>query len=357
VLIIGTIVITNQMDYFQNKSLGFNKEAIISVPVPDNRNLNYETLRSRLIENTGINGVSFASSSISSPNRWLSPISFMDQGVKEEFNVDVKFADEQYLKTNELELLAGRNYLKADTIREVVVNEALIRKMGITDPQDAIGRHVSVWDRHEAPIVGVVKDFHLASFHEDIGPCLIATRANSYRVASIRLSPQRMNDALAHVEQVWASAFPDYLFDYEFLDQTIARYYAEEQKIAGLFNIFSGIAITISCLGLLGLISYITAQRTKEMGVRKVLGASTVQITLLYFKEFASLVLLAFLIAAPLAWFVMNEWLQNFRYAVEVGPGIFILAAGVSLAIAAITVGYQSVQAARSNPIKNLRID
>ncbi|QHT69224.1 FtsX-like permease family protein [Rhodocytophaga rosea] len=356
VLIIGTLVVTSQMDYFQNKSLGFTKDAVLTVPLPGAQNLNFETMRSELKANPGVEEVSFSNLSISSAANQRTFFTFAKKGgAVESFVTSLKFGDEHFLEMHQVKLLAGRNFIKSDTIREFVVNEAMLRQLGIKSPEEAIGQYINLYDRIKAPIVGVVSDFHVTSLRENIDAVLMASSNRSYRTANIKLNATQMKEGITHVEQVWTKKYPEHVFSYQFLDQTIANFYREEQKTSALFRIFSGIAIFIGCLGLFGLISFITAQKTKEVGIRKVLGASATNITLLFFKEFAFLVVIAFLIAAPIAYYVMNSWLENFEYQVEVGVGVFIIAVGISLVIAACTVGYQSVKAALANPIKSLR--
>jgi ABC-type antimicrobial peptide transport system permease subunit len=312
-------------------------------------------MRSALTAHPGIAKVSFSNLSVSSEGRQRTPFSYAKNGAVEEFITDVKFGDEQYLETYKLKVLAGRNYLQSDSIREFVVNEALIKQLGIKTPEEAIGQTISLYGQIDAPIVGVVADFHVTSLHESIEACILAPNRRSYRTVNIKLNVAQMKEALTHVEKVWTRQYPENVFRYQFIDQTIASFYEEEQKTASLFKIFAGIAIFIGCLGLFGLISFITTQKTKEVGIRKVLGASAANITLLFFKEFALLVVVAFLIAAPVAYYVMSNWLQNFQYSIPMGAGIFLAAIAASLLIAALTVSYQSVKAALANPIKSLR--
>jgi putative ABC transport system permease protein len=355
VLIIGTIVVASQMEYFRTKSLGFDKETVVTVPLAGTRNLNFETMRSELTAHPGVASVSFSNLSISSTGRQRTAFSYARNGAVEDFVTDVKFGDEQYLELYKLKLLAGRNYLKGDTIKEFVVNEALIRQLGFKNPGEAIGQQIALYGEIHAPVVGVVADFHVTSLRESIEPCILTTSARDYQTINIKLDAIGLKEALTHVEKVWTKQYPEDIFRYEFLDQTIAGFYREEQKTASLFKIFAGIAIFIGCLGLFGLISFITTQKTKEVGIRKVLGASAAHITMLFFKEFALLVLIAFLIAAPVAYHLMSRWLENFQYSIPLGAGIFLIAITVSLLIAALTVSYQSIKAALANPVKSLR--
>jgi ABC-type antimicrobial peptide transport system permease subunit len=207
------------------------------------------------------------------------------------------------------------------------------------------------------PIVGVVKDFHSRPLQEEIRPCLLAAHRRIYEEAGIKIEAAGMKEALAHIEKVWSATFPEFVYSFEFLDERIANFYQEEQKISQLFRAFTAIAIFIGCIGLFGLISFMAAQRTKEIGVRKVLGASVQNILLLFSREFALLIGAAFLVAAPVAYFVMQNWLEDFAYRISIGAGVFALALGVTLLIAAFTVGYRATKAALANPVEALRYE
>jgi ABC-type antimicrobial peptide transport system permease subunit len=207
------------------------------------------------------------------------------------------------------------------------------------------------------PIVGVVQDFHTRPLQEEIRPCLLAARRGAYYEASIKIQTHDIKEALGHIEKAWSAAFPEFVYSYEFLDARIAGFYAEELKMSQLFRAFAAIAIFIGCIGLLGLISFVAAQRTKEIGVRKVLGATVLDILTLFSKEFAALILIAFVVAAPVAYLAMNNWLENFAYRINVGVGVFAATIAATFIIAGVTVGYRAVKAALANPVKALRYE
>jgi hypothetical protein len=277
-------------------------------------------------------------------------------GPEATFASDLKFADTAYIPTYGLKLVAGRNYVASDTVSELVVNATFAKKLGYT-PHDLVGKMFKLGRRPYLPIVGVVQDFHTRPLQEEIRPCLLATLRRTYQEASIKIEAQNMKAALSHVEKVWSATFPEFVYSFEFMDQRLADFYQEEQKMAQLFRAFAGVAIFIGCIGLLGLIAFVSAQRTKEIGVRKVLGATVVDILALISKEFALLIAVAFAVAAPVGYLVMNNWLENFAYRIDLGLGVFVATIAVTLIVAGVTIGYRALKAALANPVEALRYE
>lgn len=356
ILIVGTIVVSSQLNYFKSQDLGFSKEAILTFPIPENDNNSIAMLRGLLTSNENINDFSFANTTPSSDNRWVTNVDMVGSDVEEVY-ADIKIGDEHYPKTYGMKLLAGRFYSESDTIREAVVNETLIRRFGITDPADAIGREVEFWPEYPVPIVGVVKDFHAVSLREEITPVIISTDRKTYYEAGLKVTSDNFPQAISEIEEDWSKVFPDHVFGYEFLDERIGAFYRREAVMSKLFQIFAGIAIFIGCLGLYGLVSFMVAQKTKEIGIRKVLGASVLNILMSFSREFTKLVIIAFFIAAPISYYLMNNWLQDFTYKIEIGVGFFLLAILSSLILAWLTVGYKAIKAAIANPIKALKTE
>ncbi len=354
-LIIGTIVIVSQMHYFRNKPLGFQKEAIITVKLPEADSLKLQTLRHQLIAHPAVEKVSFAVSAPSTPtNNMKSRFTYKNQGEVLKHPMELKFVDGEYIDLYGLKLLAGRKLTDKEVTSAYVVNETLIRQMGLTDPQAAIGKIIEM-PGIPAPIVGVVQDFHVRKLNEEIKPTMLAVLPSVYKEAGIKINLVNRKAALAHIEQVWRKTYPEHLFSYSFLDETIAGFYEKEERILQLFQVFTCVAIFIGCLGLYGLISFITVQRTKEMGIRKVLGASAVSIVALFSQEFIKLVLLANLVAWPLAWWALQSWLQDFHYRIELSWWIFAVAGLSALIMAVLSISLQSVKIAIANPVKALR--
>jgi putative ABC transport system permease protein len=344
------------MRFSKESDLGFNKEAIVMLPVPVKDPARQSTLRSRIEQVAGVSMGSFCYQAPASNSNNNTGLRYDTRTEDEVFSVNMKAADDQYLATFGLKLVAGRSIAKSDTVREFVINETLVRKLNVKSPQEVIGKQLSInGGTITAPIVGVVKDFYNYSFRTDISPVCIMSDVNRYQNYALKVNTAQLSPTLKAIENLWNDTYPEFVYRYEFLDERIADFYALDDIMLQLIQFFAGIAIFIGCLGLYGLISFMAIQKTKEIGVRKVLGASVENILWLFGKEFMRLVFIAFMVAAPLAWWVMNKWLSEFKYKIEIGPGIFTLAIAATLLIAALTVGYRSLRAALMNPVKSLR--
>ena len=357
-LLIATIVAVSQMNFVRNADLGFNKDAVLVLPAySDSAAIGrMQPLKQRLLQNPDIVSVSFASDEASSDNNWPSNFAF-DHKKDENYPVFFKYCDEDYMKTFGLQLLAGRWYTPSDTTHEIIVNETLLKKVGVLDPKQAIGKVMRLGGGEWKPVVGVVKDFKANSLREEVKPLAIMSRRKDYYTVAIKLSLSNLPKTTAQVQKLWEQTYPEYAYTSHFSDETIQRFYRQETQLSLLYKIFAGIAIFISCLGLYGLVSYMAVQKTKEVGVRKVLGATVGNIVVMFSKEFTLLISIAFVIAVPVAWYFMNEWLQNFVYRIHMGVGVFLLAICSSLLIAWITVGYRAIKAALANPVKSLRTE
>jgi len=356
-LMVGTLVVILQMQHVKTLDLGLNPGGVLTVPIPGDTD-RLGTLKNELKEDPNIRSVSFSWTSAISDNQWDSNIRYQQNGETKLLTTDLKFADPEYLSTYGLTLLAGRNYGESDTTKEYVVNEALIHAMGIQRPADALGKMIKLGrNRAPMPIVGVVRDFNSRSLHEAIRPLLLATRLNAYSEIGIKVRAADLHATLAHIEKAWTAMFPEHIFEYQFLDQRIQRFYQQEERVEFLFGLFAPIAILIGCIGLVGLVSFVAARKTKEIGVRKVLGASVPSILVMLSKEFVQLIALAFAVAVPVSYYVMNGWLENFAYRIAIGPLVFLAVFLVTVLIAALTVGYRSIRAATANPVESLRYE
>jgi predicted permease len=357
VLIICTLIVVNQMQYLQKAPWGFNKEAVITLQIPrDSLGVaGVDPFRNRLQSLKSVKNVSFSlSSPASSRENFWNGFSY-DQSTKEEdFQVNLKLTDANYFNTYEMEFVAGRAYVESEDIKEIVVNETLLKKLGVRNSGEAIGKNITLWGK-KYPIVGVVKDFHISSLKQEIAPVLLTTVKNFYWTANIRLQTSDLSPTLKEIENSYKAIYPQSLFEYEFVDEMVANFYREEKKMSNLLKVFVGVAIAISCLGLYGLVSFMAAQKVKEIGIRKVLGASILNIVMLLSKDFLWLVGIAFVIASPIAWYAMNKWLQDFQYSIKIGIGIFALAGLIAFLLAMITVSWQAIKAALANPIKSLK--
>ncbi|GAB3316625.1 ABC transporter permease [Larkinella ripae] len=356
-LIIGSLVVATQVRYLQNADLGMNKENVVVVPLPKPGKTQRETFKNELLQYPEIKTVS---ASYRPPSaQMMNGGSFKFESHEwANFPIRERLADADYLKTYGLQLIAGRNVSESDTIREYVVNEAFLRKMNIRNPEQVLGRRMQY---HLSPvllpIVGVVKDFHQRSLRDEIGPCLITTYADQFKTAGIRIAGQNPQQTVQRIRTIWEKTYPDEVFEYEFLDDQLARFYETESLIFRLVNTFSGICILICGLGLYGLVSLVVVQRTKEIGVRKVLGASVASIVRLLSKDFLKLVVLALVIASPIAGYAMSQWLNEFAYKIAIEWWMFALAGGLAVLVALLTVSFQSIKAALANPVKSLRAE
>lgn len=353
-LIIGTLVVAWQMDFFRNSDLGFNKEAVVSFPLPDRQKR--AVMQQQLAANPGVKAISF-SSGAPGYSYHFAPFSAPDRGIVKDDVTELKFLDENYTDLFGMKILAGEGVVRLeseDTLRRVVVNEAMIHKLGIQDPQQAIGVRFK-GNGSMMTIKGVLQDFQSESKHKERRPLIIQYNPNRFYNVSVKLQAGSMIQTMKSIDKMWSAMFPEELFQYEFLDDRIASFYRKEEKLYIAFRLFAGIAILIGCLGLYGLITYAAIQRTKEVGIRKVLGASMPRIVFLFCKEFIWLILIAFCIAAPVAYYLMNNWLENFAYHIHIGAGVFLVAIASSFVIAGGTIAWQTVKAAVANPVKALR--
>jgi putative ABC transport system permease protein len=359
-LIIGTLIIIQQMSYFQNAQMGYDKDAILNVPIPADSisRTKIDYLRTSLLQQPGIKKVSFSFTPITNDGNWYSDFKFDHSDKNTDFSANLKWADADYISVHKLTLIAGRNYSKADTVNELVVNEQLLKKLGITEPHLALNKEINFWDgRMKAPIVGVIKDFHSQALQQEISPVILGNLRSVYRTINIKTSQQNLNETIVSIQNIWTATYPDNVFEYEFLDNKLEALYKQERQLSQLYKIFAGIAIFLSCLGLYGLASFMAVQRIKEVGIRKVLGASVQSVVFLFSKEFIILIVIAFLIASPVAWYFMNEWLKDFAYRITISWPVFAIAGLGALAIALLTISVQAIKAAVANPVKSLRTE
>lgn len=354
VLIIGTIVIAGQLHYAETVDLGFDKESTVLLPLPANDLVKFNTMRTRIDAIAGIRGVSFCTRPPASEGNSTTNLRFADRAEDEHWEVNVKSADDQYLPTFGLKLVAGRNFFPADTVRECVINETLERKLNLGAASAILGQQLKI-NGKVMTVVGVVRDFNNQSLHSDIAPIAIFPDWNQYHTCAVKVDPAHIHADLAALEKIWNETYPDYLYSYQFLDESIARFYELDSSLLKLIEFFAAIAVFIGCLGLYGLTAFMAVQKTKEIGVRKVLGASIASILWLFGREFSKLVVVAFVIAAPVAWWIMHQYLQNFKYRITVGPAIFLLAIAATFVVVVLTVGYRSMRAALANPVRSLR--
>ncbi|HWZ15588.1 MAG TPA: ABC transporter permease [Mucilaginibacter sp.] len=358
-LIICTVIILKQMNYFNTTNLGFTKDAVVNVPFPGDSvgNSKIDYLRKRLLDLKGVEQLSFSSDVPSGEDDNWGWFNFNHAAKHTDFYSIVKFADDQYLKTYHLALVAGRNVLPSDTMREFLVNEALVQKLGIRNPELALNKEMALNPRMKGLIVGVLKNYHNRSLKNEDAPMFITTFKRAYQLTNIKLTTGNITATLPAIEKLWNEVFPGYAFEYQFLDDRIAHMYKQEKQLADIYTWFAVVAILLSCLGLYGLASFMAVQRIKEVGIRKVLGASVPGIVYLFSKEFVILIVIGFAIAAPITWYLMNQWLQGYTYRISINWNIFALSALIAIVIALATVSFQLFKAALTNPVKSLRAE
>lgn len=359
-LIIGTIIAIKQMNFVNEADLGFNKSAVLIIPgYTDSISLRkIDVFKQQLLQNAEVKAVSFSSDAPSSENNWATNFYFDHNGKENGITTFLKYGDADYFKTFGMHFVAGKGYDKSDTAKQVVVNETFLAKLGIKKPELAIGKTVrlgggpkAIW----APITGVVKDFKTNSLRDVVKPIVISPVKKFESQVAIKIETKNLSKTVSKLQKQWENMYPEYAYNGYFLDDNIAQFYKQENQLALVYKIFAGIAIFISCLGLYGLVSFMVVQRTKEVGVRKVLGASLSSIVFLFSKEFMMLIGISFLLAVPIAWYMMSGYLQTFAYRVNITVDVFLLAIASSVVLAWMTVGYKALKAALANPVKSMR--
>lgn len=354
VLIISTAVVFDQLDFLRNRKLGFDKEHVVVVPIRANTiRKNSEAIKAELMQNPSVLS---ATITIGVPGGIVAgdAIQLVTEEVKKTITVRMIYTDHDYIKTMGMEIAEGRDFsreMSTDATEAFIINEAAVRELQLENPLATRFE----WDEKKGRVIGVVKDFQFQSLREEIDPLVIHIWALNTYVFAMRVRPENLPETLAFIERKWRELDPAHPFEYSFMDETFDRLYRSEEKLSQIFSVFSFLAVFIASLGLFGLALYMVEQRTKEIGIRKVLGASVGKIFVLLSKEFALLVLVANLFAWPAAYFFMHNWLQNFAYRINIAPWIFVLSAVSALVIAMLTISFQAVKAALADPVDSLR--
>jgi len=345
VLIIGTFTVGRQLDYIRNRDLGFNKNQIMWFELADSSVDKAELLKSRLLSEPSVAGVSLTD--FTKPGVWSKwSIPWKENQV----DMDVFIVDPEYVETMGLEIVAGRNFHReSDKGRAVILNQAAVQKLSIESP---IGEKIN-----ESALVGVIKDFNFRSLHQEISPLVLFYERDVYPIVNIRLAPGNTARAVAGIRKIWNETLPGSVFEYHFFDESYDALYNRERKFEQLFVVFSAFTIFIACMGLFGLASFMAERRTKEIGIRKVLGASGGGIVLLLTRDFAGMVILANAIAWPAAYLMMSRWLANFAYSVRMELWVFPAAGMIALLVALLTIGFKAIAAAASDPVDSLRFE
>ena len=358
IFIIGTLVISNQLKYMQTKDKGFKSDAIITI-----NNWNDQSGKMKILAEKirNIHGVDKVIQQATAPMGFAETGNIFTYKGKNALKSEVltKMGNEDFIPFYRMKLIAGRNMLHSDSLRELVINQSFSKMLGFAKASDAIGKFLYEGD-NPYPIVGVVADFHMGSFHDPIKPVVIehVPERESSLAVSLRVKGKHLSDTkyiTSQIEKEWKQLYPDQGINYSFLDDSIGWLFEKDRQTAWLMNAAMVITIFISCMGLFGLAMFTAERRTKEIGIRKVLGASVINITAMLGKDFMLQVLIAILIASPIAWYCMNIWLQDFAYRVTIGWWVFAVAGIIALLIAIITVSFQAIKAAVANPVESLR--
>jgi putative ABC transport system permease protein len=368
ILIIGAIVVAKQMDFVQSMPLGFEKEKVLDIALPENKPAQLQSLRTQLSTIPGISSFSISLDAPVGNNQVNTDFNLKEKYSTEQLPVAVKAADKGYLETYGLQLVAGRWFdnndeskvanTVPDSLRNYafVLNETAVKTLGFKSGEDAVGKYVTFgMNEISAPVIGVVKDYHIASLRQAVSPVLMVEFPFFYYNVGVKLSGSNTANTLSAIEKAWTSVYPKQIFENNFLDEHVANLYKDEKRTQQLFNIFTFLSIAINVLGLVGLLSFMIEQKTKEIGIRKVLGASVKDISFILSKDFLRLIIVAFLIAAPVAGLLMNRWLQDFAYRTQISWWVFAIAVLAALVITSLAVGFQTIKAAIANPVKSLR--
>jgi putative ABC transport system permease protein len=359
----ATILVSKQIYYALHKDLGFKKDAILIINTPyKNRTASRnQVFMDKLQAMPQIERVSLGGAAPSSGNTNSTTVSYKDGKKEVKTDLQLKFGDENYAKVYQIKLLAGRQLVNADTARVFLINQTYAKILGFNNPADALNKFLD-YNGKKMEVVGVVADFYQKSLRTPIKPIGLFIAQKSYQkgVFHIALKPElpggeEWKKAIESMQQAWKQVYPDDDFDYQFYDKAIAKFYESEQHISILLSWATGVSVFISCLGLLGLAIYTTTQRTKEIGVRKVLGATVTQIVALLSTELVLLIGIAFVIATFIAWYSMNKWMENFADRTPISWWIFAISGAGMLLTAVFTSSFQTIKAALANPVKSLR--
>jgi putative ABC transport system permease protein len=343
----------------QSKALGFNKDHVLTMNFDIALMKQYEAFKADLLKNPAVKVVGRSSYIPSDRLLSASNASIIQSGSMQPLKIDLKFinTDYDFLKTYDIPMAAGRNFSRdysTDT-NNYLLNETGVKALGWKNPQNAIGKDIKYGDI-QGKVIGIVKDSHFESLHQNIIPLLFALPSyNYYQKISVKIDGRNVQSAISALTDTWHRYLPESPFEYSFLDERFDQLYKAEQQQSSLFTIFSCIAIFIACLGLFGLSAFTISQRLKEIGIRKVLGASVPQIVIVLSKDFLKLVLIAAIIAFPVAWYSMNKWLLDFAFRINIHWWVFAIAGIIALIIAFATISFQSIKAALINPVKSLR--
>lgn len=352
VLIIGSLVVTAQMKFAQEADWGFRPGTVVTLELPEKAKM--KSLQQQLSKIAGVASVSLCYQPPASSSNNFQGVHWENRPEAEAWLANDKPADEKYLETFGLTLLAGRNLQAGDTTREFLVNETFVKKLNLASPEEILNKQVVI-GTEKAAVVGVIKDYHNWSLSEPIAAISMSTRVEGYATCAVQLVPGNPAPVMTQIREVWEAHFPNHYYEQAFMDERLGDFMATETMIMRLVRTFAGIAVFVGCLGLYGLSTFMVTRKRKEVGIRKTLGANVTGILWLFGREYIRLIMIAFVLATPVAWWAMNHWLNDFTYRFTLGAGVFLLSLGITLGLALLTVGTQSIKAALDNPVEALR--
>jgi len=364
-LVIATIIVQQQLHYMQNKDLGYDKDHLLVLPVDNSILKDYESYKAAINQ---IPGVQSVASAYETPTyiQWGDGVRKTNASADKGISVNAIPVDQDFVKTMKIHILAGSDFTRADLALldtsnrwknywySFIINESAVKQLGWS-PQEAVGK--TIYKNFPGTVKAVVQDFHFSSLHEPIRPLVIFLNNDMLYTMFVRVNGSDMQATIGHISALWKARVPKRPFEYHFLNDDYNKLYIAEQKTASIFSVFAGLAIILACLGLFGLAAFTVVQRTKEIGIRKVMGAGTVNIINLLCKEFLQLVGIAFVVAVPAGWLASEKWLQDFAYRINISWMVFLMAGAGVLLITLLTVGYHAVKAAMANPVKSLRTE
>lgn len=359
-LIIGSMIVFSQHDLLLNKNMGFNKDQLVMVPLRDAQLQNYETTKREFANHSGVTS---ATVGFGVPGDLIAGDEVIDPEKNKTVPVNLFCIDHDYIQTMGMTIISGRDFSKeipSDSSEAFIINETAVGVMGYKSTGEAIGKplHWNMWGRNalkRGQIIGVVKDFNIKSLRDKLSPVVLHIYPKAFWKLTVRIKPDQVPETMAHLKSTYERLDPAWPFTYSFVDEKFSAMYATEQKLINLFSIFTGLAIGVACLGLFGLVEYSVNQRAKEVSIRKVFGASVGSLLMLLTRSYFILVLIAFIVIIPLSYLAAGEWLSNFAYHIEISPWMYVKACGLVLVVTLLTVSFQSIRAALSNPSQVLK--
>jgi len=360
ILIIGTVIVYKQFHYMRNTNLGFNKEQKLIIPINEEANISgiYKSLKNEFLNHTQISGATVSYKVPGRMNNW-GEVKLLGEVGDKRWQMRFLSVDEDFIDNYNIKIVAGEPFKKEmslDKEKTFIINEGAVRAFGWNSISNAIGKRMNIWGK-DGEIIGVVKDFHVTGLQRKIDPLVINIYPQLFEMITLSISDENITETLSFVDGKWRELLPGIPFEYFFLDTDFDRNYRTEEIIGKMLGAFTFIGLLIACLGLFGLAAFTVQQRTKEAGIRKVLGASAGSIVLLIGKEFIKWIIIANLFAFPIAYLVMNKWLQDYAYRISMGVWTFILSGMIALITALITVSYQAFKVANTNPVNSLKYE